>query len=295
MLLRVFDHFDVSAKISAFFSFLRLVVIVLVLYILHGSLEMLLWAYAAIALLTLALNLSVTTLLSHRHFHQNMLLVSLGCLRGYGKEIVEFLLSTNITALLKIVQTNGAVLALGWWSSTTQAGYYKVAASIANNLSLLYGPIFYAVYPEFSHLWQSNKVKEMNALAKKLTFLPLALGIVCTVLVILLGGMLIPLLFGEQYIPTLGALNILVAAQTITACTVWVGPYLLASSHANWRTLSMLVGSLIMLIGLVCWVPSGGSVGAAFSVLLFYLAQGAVGFYWVWKGPKTNYNALTPD
>ncbi len=294
VLLRVFDHFDVSAKISAFFSLLRLLVIVLVLYILHGNLEMLLWAYAAIALLTLLVNLTVTTILSRRHFHHNMLFVSLGCLRGYGKEIGEFMLSTNVTALLKIVQTNGAVLALGWWSSTTQAGYFKVASSIANNLSLLYGPIFYAVYPEFSHLWQGNKVKEMRALAKKLTFLPMAIGFACTVFAILLGNTLIPLLFGEQYAPTLGALIILFVAQTITACTVWIGPYLLASSHANWRTFSMFVASMIMLVGLVCGVPSGGSVGAASSVLLFYLGQGAIGLYYVWRVPMAHYNAVTP-
>jgi O-antigen/teichoic acid export membrane protein len=211
------------------------------------------------------------------NFTASFLKANISSLKEHSKQILSFLVSTNLTDLFKIVQKNGATLALGYFSSPVQAGFFKLAQSFANRLTLIYDPVFYSVYPEITDLWAKKRVQGIVSLLRKLVMTLTPLGLVAIFMTILFGKTVIGWTVGLSYLPAVNVLIVLVISQAIACTLIWLGPTLLAMGRPGWRTLAVASGTAAMILGLYVLVPDFGAVGAAFSIILSHVFWAAVG------------------
>lgn len=282
-LLRIFNRYTLLATLNVVLAALRLSGIWLILYVWQLGLRGVLIIYVGLAVISLVIGLILTAWLIHTHFKVSFQNAPLRCLRPHWRELGGFLLSTNFTGLLKIVQHNAPILAVGYWSNVAQVGYYKLAQGFAMPLRLLCAPIFQSVYPELATLWSCGKLKSLKAVLaglSALTILP-SVGVLLTLS--LAGSKIIHLTVGESYLPAASVLTILVSAQALATCTIWLGPLLLAAGKAHRQTVAVAIGSLALLVSLFFLVPRYGAVGAAIASLLFNISWGISGGIQAWK------------
>ncbi len=282
-LLRIFNRFDLLAKISAGMSALSLAGMVLVLFVWGLGLNGVLWVYVLLAVLSLGIDLYLAAYFLRSRFAVCWHEAQLGHLAGHRREIGRFLLSTNLTALLKIVQNNAPILALGYWSTPVQVGYYKLAQGFASNLGRVYGPIFQTIYPELSSLWAQRNVGQIRFVLRNLVIAVLPMGLTAVVVSAFWGAKLIQIIAGDEYLPAALPLVILVLVHAIVACTIWMGPLLLAAGKANKQTLAVAIGSAVMLTALALGTSRWGAIGASMAYLSFYVGWGGIGGVYVWQ------------
>jgi O-antigen/teichoic acid export membrane protein len=271
VLFRVFNRFDLSAKLDVTIKVMQLLGIVAVLYVLNGGIIYLLFVYVITTFLNLIIGLILVRKLLKHHFSISLLKVSLNNLKGHGKSILHFLLNTNFTALLKIFQQNGAVLILGFLSTPLQVGYFKLAQSLAGSLGLFYTPVFQAIYPDIVKLWMEKKIRKLRAIIAKFTYISALAGILILIFVWFFGENMISLLSGEEFRLSSQSLLILTLANIIALCTIWIGPLFLASGNAQYRSIAHLIGGILMVLCLVTLIPKYGASGAAIGSLCFYM------------------------
>ncbi|HEC35042.1 MAG TPA: hypothetical protein ENI39_00735 [Anaerolineae bacterium] len=270
-LLRVFDRFALAAQINAGMAILRLLCVVLVLYVWQLGLNGVLGVYLMLAVLSLAMGIALTILMVRRYFHVGWRQAPLSLLRGHRREIGRFLLSTNITASFKIVQMQLPTLVLGYLSNPTSVGYYRFGYGIAKNLLLIAGPVQSSVYPDFARLWSRKQVSQLKRVVLMLTAVMGVVAFSALVGALVFGRSVILLLVGEEFLASFPVLVVLFFANGLVMTTIWLGPAMLASGHAEHNTLAYLLGDVFLLLSLILLVPPFGAFGAGLAQISFSL------------------------
>lgn len=274
VLAKVFNRFDLLTHLNVGVTILRFLLIVLSLYVLKLGINGVLASYTVTAMVTAVIGIFIVRYFLNEHFTVRWHEAKIHHLKGHGRNIFRFLFSTNLTQLIKIVQHNGVILLLGFLSTPLHVGYFKLAQSYANKLLVLFNPILQSSYPQFSKLLNKNKVSEVRGLIKKTILLLGLVAIVFAGIALLTADVLIELTVGEDYLAAAPAFRILILAYALAGVLIWVGPLLLAAGKAEFRAVSVLVGSIVMIICSIILIPQMQSLGAAFGVLSLYIGWG---------------------
>lgn len=197
----------------------------------------------------------------------------LSVLRAQRREIWVMLFSMNIDTFRKIVLNNADLVVLGWFSTPTQAGLYRVAEQLATYANRLTNPLYDTLYPEVVRLYASGGRSAVAAMVGKLqrgVLAALAAGLAAVYIV---SPFIIPRLFGGQFTPALPIFFILILAN-VWLLGLWVPAVMLAAGRAKHLTVLNTLSSLVMLVMLLVLVPFFGALGAA-------VAQTTFQFVWL--------------
>jgi O-antigen/teichoic acid export membrane protein len=276
-LARSYNRYQLLAKIQVCLGMIKFIGILTVLYLFNAGLNGVLVVHVITGLISLIVGIFLLRYFLRTHLKVGWKESRISLLSTSRIEIVQFMISTNITQLLKVIQRSGAVLVLGYLSSPIQVGYYKLAQSFAQQLLLIFNPVFQTVYPEFSKLWSEHQFKRLKQTIYKLLLGLVFIGLLATLLASLLGKLVIGLTVGDGYYSAYDAMMVLVIVYSISGILIWVGPLLLAIGQPGHQTLAVAAGSIAMLISLFLSVPRFGAVGAAIASLTFYVVWGIVG------------------
>jgi O-antigen/teichoic acid export membrane protein len=163
-------------------------------------------------------------------------------LKGKRRDIFGFLAYNDLNALLGMIPKQLDIVLLGYFRNPMEAGYYKLAKSIAGSLGYLVQPLQSVTYPEFSRLWgMGNK----EVLRQKTRTLALHVGVVLG-LAVVLGTALVPItvppILGQSYRPAVLATQLLLLGSAIWLAFFWLRPVFMAQDRIRqWLSIRIAV------------------------------------------------------
>lgn len=153
-------------------------------------------------------------------------------LPGRG-EMVRFAISTNLSGTINMIIRDSEVLWVGFFLTSTAAGYYKFALAIMNLVLMPITPFISTTYPEISRAVAKREWQPLRRLLKRTSWIALAWTLACVVGLALVGGPLLGWLKGGVYLPALPAVFVLLMGYGAANVLFWNRPLLLALGRPN--------------------------------------------------------------
>ena len=261
-LLQLFDRFRRMAGLNVLQSVVTLGLIMLAWWQNTGLLGVLV-AYlcgkviSAVGL-TLAAQVEAT-----RRWGGSWWKASIRSLRPHARQLVKFAVSTNLSSSLSLISRDSGILWVSYFSSPTQAGYYKLAMALANYIQLPIAPMPQATYPEMSRAVARKKWADFRYLMRTGTRLAGAYSVLVGLGLVLLGKPLIQYLYTAAFLPTYSGLVIMLVGIVFSNSLYWARSALLSLGLADYATKVNFLVTVVSVIGLVALLPKFGFIGSA--------------------------------
>lgn len=270
-LLQIFDRFSKMAgwNLAASISTLALVLMV---YLLDGTLTGILLAYM-IGKTINALGISLAAQAEAvKRWGKSWWKTPISLLHSQRRELTNFAISTNISASLSLITKDSEVLWVSFFRGPTEAGYYRLALSLANIVQLPISPLPQATYPELSRQVARLKWDNFRYILRQGSYLAGGYSLAATIFLIAFGNPLIAVIYSPEYLPAYAALVILLVGLLVANTFYWRRPALLTLGLPDFPTKVNSILAAAKVIGILLLVPSYG-----------YMASAALltGFYWI--------------
>jgi O-antigen/teichoic acid export membrane protein len=268
--LRIYDRFDVLARIDMASSVLRFL-----LSLLAWQLGLGIWAFLIIMPIQSLLDGTLCFIFAMREMrrrgHENLLSAhGLAAIRE-NPGILRFMWNSNFNVILRQSANRFDVLALGALTNPAAVGMYQLGKRVMNRVTKLAGPVRQAIYPELARLWEQGKRAEFNRLILIVSVAILILQLIVAVPVMLNIEPIIRVIFGPEYAGAGPVMNILLISSIIFASGVALNPALLSMGKDRLLVAVTLGSTLFFAASFLPLVHLYGVEGAAFSNLLFNL------------------------
>jgi len=257
-IFRAHERFDYPAIISVIITIVRAVLYIAGIragFGLHGVIL----ASVAVAVLSLALNATF----SHRKlgpFH-------LSFDRGLWKYLLREGLAFALLGLIMLIYFRADTVILSKLRGETVTGWYNAAFRIFELLLLFPTLISTSVFPMMSRLHIGSKDLNRMVYQKYLEYM-LLLGLPMAIGLTILSDRVILLIFGDQFIPSAGALSILMWTLMIAFLNSPPAA-VLNSGHRQWMVVVVTLLATFLNVALaLLLIPLYSLEGAAFATLL---------------------------
>ncbi len=164
--------------------------------------------------------------------------------------------------------TTGNAFILGMLTNHTVVGYYSAAEKIVKTILGLLGPLSQAAYPRFSKMAAESKEKALYWGRKMLVFMGV-MGLGFSVLIFLGAPLIVWVLLGPQYGPSVFVMRIIAFLPFLIALSNVLGIQLMIPLGMDRAfTLVLLSAGLLNVTLAVLLAPAWQAAGMAVSVLL---------------------------
>ena len=184
-------------------------------------------------------------------------------LSPHVRELIRFAVSTNLSSSLSLISRDSGILWVSYFSTPTQAGYYKLAMALTNYIQLPIAPMPQATYPEMSRAVARRKWADFRYLMRTGTRLAGAYSIVVALVLALFGKPLIEFIYTAQFLPTYGGLLIMLVGIVYSNSLYWSRSALLSLGLADYATKVNFIVTVLSVVGLVLLLPQLGFIGSA--------------------------------
>lgn len=176
-----------------------------------------------------------------KEFKFKLFIPKFNILSDYFKESSHFFLSRAAVS----IYTSSNAFVLGLFTNNTMVGYYSIAEKLYIALQALYMPIVNVLYPYIS--------KERNVkLFKKIFKLAIVFNFVLISGLYLIAPYLVELISGNQIIESIEVFRIFLLVAIIVVPSILIGyPFLAALGYKNYANYSVVIASLVHIIGLL--------------------------------------------
>lgn len=161
------------------------------------------------------------------------------------------------------------IVMLGWWRSVEEIGFYSAAQKIIGILTMFSGLVATTTFPSLSRLAHSDQQKMMDLLrgTLKIIFIitfPLTIG------GFLLNDSIIGFLFGQDYLPAVGAFTILLfSILAVNAMPVLANFLFIFDKHAKAINYAIIASACNIAFNFLL-IPGYGIKGAATATLISF-------------------------
>ena len=194
------------------------------------------------------------------------------------KELVSFAVSTNLSATLNMIVRDSELLWVGFFLTTRDVGYYKIALAIINLVVAPINPLISATYPELSRSVAEKSWAQLRRLLRRVTLLAAGWSVGVSLALLVFGNWVI-LLYGAEYLPAYPALMVLLAGYGVANILFWNRSLLLVLQRPTFPFQVMLwIGLAKVLLAFVL-VPRFGYIAEA-ALLSAYLAISVTIIVW---------------
>lgn len=185
------------------------------------------------------------------------------------KSIRSFVIQNSIAKTLQSLVNKGDVLILGLLAvSPVQVALYAVARKLAYYILIITDPLVTSVYPQFCKLREENKNLEVLQMIKRLTLMALFPGVIFVMVVMIVGPWLVTQIFGDEFTGAGNSFQILAIPALLQAMFFWMQPIFQAYDMMNQRLIVFTAGIISGLAAAWFLVPTMGSEGMAYAVLI---------------------------
>lgn len=257
-IFRAHERFDYPAIISVIVTVVRAVLYIGVVragFGLHGVIM----ASVAVAVFSLALNVTC----SHRELGPFHLALD----RGLWRYLLQEGLAFALLGVIMVIYFRADTVILSKLRGETVTGWYNAAFRVFELLLLLPTLISTSVFPMMSRLHVDSKDLNRMVYQKYLEYM-LLLGLPMAIGLTILSDRVILLIFGDQFIPSAGALSILMWTLMIAFLNSPPAA-VLNSGHRQWMVVVVtLLATFLNLALALLFIPLYSLEGAAFATLL---------------------------
>ena len=261
-LLQIFDRFRPIAVLSVVQSVFTLGII-LAAYLTQGGLVQVLLAYIAGKVIGAVGLTGLAILEAGRRWGRNWWETPVSLLRPEAPEMVKFAFSTNISASLSLINKDSELLWVAFFTTPVQAGYYKLALSLANLVQLPINPLPQATYPELSREAARRNWANFRYVLRQGSVLAGGYTLAATLGLLILGRPLIRYVYTPEFLPSYPGLLILLAGFLVANTFYWNRTALLALNRPDFPTKVNAVLAVLKIIGIFLLVPTYGYLASA--------------------------------
>ena len=167
-----------------------------------------------------------------------------------------------------IIASEGGVIILSSTSTQAEVGLYVIALKISLLSSLAMKALNAVLAPKISHLFSLNRIDDMFAVSRFITFISTLLSLIVIVFFYFFGQVLIVEVFGKSFVGANTILLFLLIAQFINSSTGPKGELMqMTGDEKKYRNITY-VGAIFYLISNIFLIPIFGGVGAALSLMI---------------------------
>lgn len=262
-IFRVFDSFKTMVFILTLQSFIRLILVIIVLYMGMG-LKGVLICFIIASFLGFSMRIwSVTRILRDNEI-KNWWGVRLRIIQQHFREITWFLLNTSFTATIRMTSDRFlGVLLLGYIAGKEAVALYKVAKSVVKVLTSIADPLYEAIYPELVRILSLNQINEYRSIVIYSVKNLMKFTAPIAAVIIIFSDTILSLIFGNDYIPATNTVRIITLAILISQPVFWISPSLLAFGRSGLKNVINSSCAVIYILLLYLLVPTYSYNGAA--------------------------------
>jgi O-antigen/teichoic acid export membrane protein len=152
---------------------------------------------------------------------------------GRRREVLRFLMYTNLNTLIALVPQQLDVLLLGYLRSPVDVGYYKLAKSVTGLRAIVSGPLQWVGYSQLARLWGAGDPQGFRRLVRHLAIgIGVPLGIPA-LLAVLIAPSLVVRIAGDRYAPARVAIQLLMLEGSFWLVLFWLRPVYLTSGRVS--------------------------------------------------------------
>ena len=258
-ILQVFDRFRFQALAEVAGRVLTLGAVAVV-YALDGGLPEVIAAYLVGNLLSTGAVVLGALHVTASQLGATWWRTPLRTLRGQGRAMTGFAVSTNIGATLSLIVKDSELLWLGLLSTPAAVGFYKLAKSWVGMVVIPAGPMTKAFYPEIARTIAAGNLTATRQLLRKGTViaaawvLPIGLGFLA------LSPWFVPALYGTEFKPAIAAFALLMLGIGLADIVFWTRPALLSLGRPDVAVRITLLHTVLKVTLVLAFVPDGGHV-----------------------------------
>lgn len=253
-------------------NLLRLLVIVLGYYILEWHIDVLDvgWIYAAVGFLFMGIGASQLLHMMRGNFK----------LKGHSKaeipeaggptlkEVFHESWPFGFAALFAFIYLQSDIIMVKYLTGDREAGYYNVAFTILSAIMTVPIILFSKYLIPKYHRWANHDRKRFYDTYRKGNVAMLLSGLGILLGVVALSWYFIPLLFGQEYRPSVILLNILALTIPFSFLAYSYGATLLTADHMRLKVKLMGIVAIFNCLLNVILIPGYGAAGAAVATVL---------------------------
>jgi O-antigen/teichoic acid export membrane protein len=264
--LRVMDRFRLAFVAGTSGTAGRLALVVLVV-VLGGGLEALVWARVGGELLLAALQGGATLavlrpLLRHRHA------APVSVLGERRREIRDFLFHTNLTGIARMASGKLDTLLVGALATPAAVSFYKLGLQFAKAPALITDALHVALFPAFARDFATGRLRQIRDTARTSSILIAGLMVPALLVAGLFGDELIGAIAGDSFRDAGTPMFLCLLGITPLVVFFWLPPLMLTTGHARVLLHTVIAGTVVQLLALVALVPSLDASGAALGFAL---------------------------
>jgi len=268
-LMQIFDRYRIIAIITVAQSALTLGLIGLAYLRQSGLFEVVL-AYMAGKIFGALLLAGAAIWEANRQWGHGWWQAPVSLLREHTRELVRFAVSTNISATINLVNKDGELLWVSALTSPTQAGFYKLALSLANLVQLPVSPLPQATYPELSREVAGQRWDNVRMVLRQGSRMAFVYTFSAGLFLLIFGRPLIQFIYTPEFLPAFPALLILLVGMIFADTFYWNRIALLAMGYPDYPAKVNLIAAFFKVIGILLIVPVYGYLGSAALLSGFY-------------------------
>ncbi len=184
--------------------------------------------------------------------------------------LLKFLIPAYISVLVNFFNYRLTILMVNYFEGAESLGYFSLALNLAQMMLMVTLAINTVLFPHFASKadWESA-LKDFRFALK----VNIALMFAATVTLVLLAGFLIPIFYGEIFIPSVNAVKIL-AVGTFFSSQTQVFGHFLGARNMNWvNTIVYGVALLVLSVMGLLLIPIYGIEGASLASGVSYFVM----------------------
>ena len=266
--LRIFDRFDVLAKVDVGIALMRLVLSAGIWAMGYG-----LWGFVLVAVIEGLANSLLPYVFSLRYVRQRgygtFMQLPIQGIRTENPGILRFLWNSNFNVIIRQTVQRLDVILLSVLVDEKFVGYFHIARRVADSALKLGRPLNQAIFPELARKWSSGEERGFHKLVNGV-LLAIA-GLCLTVLIpaAFLMPSLLSFVFGAGFDGAASMVNVQLLAVILLLATMVLNPAMLSMGRDRELLWVTLLGSVVFLACFVPLVQVLGPVGAAAAHVLF--------------------------
>jgi len=183
----------------------------------------------------------------------------------HGREWLKSALPLALTSALSMVNHHADIIMIGWFSSATDVGIYRVATSGAALVVFGLTTINMVVGPYYAKFHARKEKEQIQKLATNSARVVIAMTLPVVIAFLFFGEPLIGFIFGQEYLSAYLSLAIISVGQLMNASFGSVGLLLVMTGHERETTKGVAVATLSNVVLNAVLIPIYGIEGAAFA------------------------------
>lgn len=269
-LLRIFDLFDLAAKLSVFLALCRLALSVAA-WLMDGDI----WTFIIILSVYTIGEQVAPFLLAWRELrrrgHSGIWRSPLAGIFKENPGILRFIVNTNLNTLARLSTQRFDTLIVGAVLGTSAAGFYQLARRVGLAAQRIVRPIQQAIYPDLARIWARGEKQRFRRIVLRVNA---SLTIFATVAI--LGAayfmeLIVEIAFGEAFKPVAPLIDIQLFAVALFLSGNTLGPALMSMGADKALLTVSIIATAAFFAAIVPMLDHFGVAGAVLCQVMFNL------------------------